>query len=57
MEKKEGGALQTAVVAAAACRGGGVGGQNGGWHIQWEARTVGGTYSGRAARIGQVAGG
>ena len=37
MEKKEGGALKT----VAARRGGGVGGQHGGRHIQWEAHTVG----------------
>ena len=41
MEKKEGGVLQT---AAAARRGGGVGGQHGGWHVQWEAHTVGGQH-------------
>ena len=42
LTKKLPGALQT---AAAARRGGGVGGQHGGRHVQWEAR------------IGQVAGG
>ena len=26
------------------CRGGGIGGQHGGWHVQWEARTVGGRH-------------
>ena len=43
MEKKEGGMLKTAV-AAVACRGGGVGGQHGGRHVQWEAHTVGGRH-------------
>ena len=42
MEKKEGGMLKTAAVAAH--RGGGVGGQHGGRHIQWEPRTVGGRH-------------
>ena len=41
MEKKESGTLKMVAVAAAARRGGGVGGQHGGWHVQWEARTVG----------------
>ena len=31
-------------MAAAARRGGGVGGQHGGQHIQWEAHTVGGRH-------------
>ena len=44
MEKKGGSALKTVVAAAAARRGGGVGGQHGGWHVQWEARTVGGRH-------------
>ena len=39
MEKKEGSTLKTAV--AATCRGGEVGGQHGGRHVQWEACTVG----------------
>ena len=39
MEKKEGSALKMAAVVAH--RGGGVGGQHGGWHIQWETCTVG----------------
>ena len=42
MEKKEGGAFKMA--AAAACRGGGVGGQHGWWHVQREACTVGGQH-------------
>ena len=54
MEKKEGGMLKTVAVAH---RGGGVGGQHGGQHVQWEACTVGGMYSGWAAHIGQAAGG
>ena len=43
MKKKEGGALKMAAVVVA-CREGGVGGQHGGQHIQWEARTVGGWH-------------
>ena len=43
MEKKEGGTSKMAAVAVAR-RGGGVGGQHGGWHVQWEARTVGGWH-------------
>ena len=43
MEKKEGGVLKMAV-AVAAHRGGGVGCQHGGWHVQWEVRTVGGQH-------------
>ena len=39
LTKKLPSALQTAAVVAR--RGGGVGGQRGGRHIQWEARTVG----------------
>ena len=42
LTKKLPGTLQMAV--AAARRGGGVGGQHGGWHVQWEARTVGGRH-------------
>ena len=42
MEKKEGGTLK--MVAAATRREGGVGGQHGGQHVQWEARTVGGQH-------------
>ena len=42
LTKKLPGALQTA--AAVARRGGGVGGQHGGQHVQWEACTVGGWH-------------
>ena len=44
LTKKLPGTLQTVVVVAAACRGGGVGGQHGGQHVQWEARIVGGQH-------------
>ena len=33
------------------------GGMYSGRQVQWEACTVGGTYSGQAAHIGQAAGG
>ena len=41
LTKKLPSTLQTVVVAAVAHRGGGIGGQHGGRHVQWEARTVG----------------
>ena len=53
MEKKEGGTLKTAAVAAAR-RGGGVGGQHGGWHVlgRWQVGEWRGWAGGHAAGLG-----